>query len=71
MGCNAIRSSHNMPSIEQLELCDEMGFMFLAESFDEWAKPKVKNGYNRFFKTYAEKDVVNLVRATRNHPSIM
>ncbi|MFI1772006.1 DUF4982 domain-containing protein [Thalassobellus citreus] len=71
MGCDAIRSSHNMPSFEQLELCDEMGFMFLAESFDEWAKPKVKNGYNRFFEDYAEKDVVNLVRATRNHPSIV
>jgi len=71
MGCNAIRSSHNMPSLEQLELCDEMGFMFLAESFDEWAKPKVENGYHRFFNEYAEKDIVNLVRATRNHPSIV
>lgn len=71
MGCNAIRSSHNMPSMEQLELCDEMGFMFLAESFDEWAKPKVKNGYHRFFDTDAEKDIVNLVQATRNHPSIV
>ncbi|MCF6358938.1 MAG: hypothetical protein L3J54_14145, partial [Draconibacterium sp.] len=71
MGCNAIRSSHNMPSHEQLELCDEMGFLFLAESFDEWAKPKVKNGYNRFFNEWAEKDVVNLVRATRNHPCIV
>lgn len=71
MGCNAIRSAHNMPSLEQLELCDEMGFMFLAESFDEWKKPKVENGYNRFFDEYAERDVVNLVRATRNHPSIV
>lgn len=71
MGCDAVRSSHNMPSIEQLELCDEMGLMFLAESFDEWAKPKVKNGYHLFFDTYAEKDVVNLVHATRNHPSIV
>ncbi|WP_369996952.1 DUF4982 domain-containing protein [Winogradskyella sp.] len=71
MGCNAIRSAHNMPSFEQLELCDEMGFLFLAESFDEWKKPKVENGYNRFFDEYAEKDVVNLVRATRNHPSIV
>ncbi|MFK7748836.1 MAG: DUF4982 domain-containing protein [Kordia sp.] len=71
MGCDAIRSSHNMPSLEQLEICDEMGFMFLAESFDEWAKPKVENGYNRFFDEYAEKDIVNLVRATRNHPSIV
>jgi beta-galactosidase len=71
MGCDAIRSSHNMPSIEQLELCDEMGLMFLAESFDEWKKPKVENGYNRFFDDYAEKDLVNLVHATRNHPSIV
>jgi beta-galactosidase len=71
MGCDAIRSAHNMPSLEQLELCDEMGFMFLAESFDEWAKPKVKNGYSRFFETDAEKDVVNLVHATRNHPCIV
>nr|WP_289660115.1 DUF4982 domain-containing protein [Flavobacterium panacagri] len=71
MGCNAIRSSHNMPSFEQLELADEMGFMFLAESFDEWAKPKVQNGYHRFFDQYAEKDIVNLVRATRNHPCIV
>jgi beta-galactosidase len=71
MGCNAVRSAHNLPSIEQLELCDEMGFLFLAESFDEWAKPKVKNGYNRWFNEWAEKDVVNLVRATRNHPCIV
>ncbi|MBT8308282.1 MAG: DUF4982 domain-containing protein [Maribacter sp.] len=71
MGCDAVRSSHNMPSLEQLELCDEMGFMYLAESFDEWARPKVENGYNRFFEEYAEKDVVNLVRATRNHPCIV
>jgi len=71
LGCNAIRSSHNMPSMEQLELADEMGFMFLAESFDEWAKPKVENGYHRFFEKYAEKDIVNLVSATRNHPCIV
>jgi beta-galactosidase len=71
MGCNAVRSSHNMPSIEQLELCDEMGFLFLAESFDEWKKPKVKNGYNLYFDEWAEKDVVNLVQATRNHPCIV
>ncbi len=71
MGCNAVRSAHNMPSLEQVELCDEMGFMMVAESFDEWAKPKVQNGYNRFFNDWAEKDVENLVRATRNHPSIV
>ncbi len=71
MGANAIRSSHNMPSIEQLELCDEMGMLFMAESFDEWAKAKVENGYNRWFTEWAEKDVVNLVHATRNHPCIV
>lgn len=71
MGANAVRSSHNMPSIEQLELCDEMGLMFLAESFDEWAIAKVDSGYHRFFEEYAEKDIVNLVRATRNHPCIV
>lgn len=71
MGCNAIRSAHNMPSLEQLELCDELGLLFLAESFDEWAKPKVKNGYHLYFNDWVEKDVVNLVRATRNHPCIV
>lgn len=71
MGADAIRSSHNMPSFEILELADEMGFMFLAESFDEWKTPKVENGYNLYFDDYAEKDVVNLVRATGNHPSIV
>lgn len=71
MGVDAIRSAHNMPSLEQLELCDELGFMFLAESFDEWAQPKVKNGYNRFYKTDVEKDLVNLIQATRNHPCIV
>ncbi len=71
MGCNAIRTAHNMPSVEQVELCDEMGILVLAESFDEWAKSKVENGYNRWFEDWAEKDVVNLVRATRNHPSIV
>ncbi|MFI3304795.1 MAG: beta-galactosidase GalB [Rikenellaceae bacterium] len=71
MGCNAIRSAHNMPSFEQLELCDEMGFLFLAESFDEWAVRKVKNGYSHLFEEWAEADIVNLVSATRNHPSIV
>ena len=71
LGCNAIRSAHNMPSLEQLELCDEMGFLFVAESFDEWKKPKVPNGYNLYFDEWAEKDIVNLIHATRNHPCIV
>lgn len=71
MGCDAIRTSHNMPSPEQVELCDELGMMMMAESFDEWARPKCKNGYNRFYEDWVEKDVVNLVRHYRNHPSII
>lgn len=71
MGANAIRTSHNMPSPWQMDLCDEMGLMVMAESFDEWQSPKCKNGYNRFFKEWAEKDLVNLIRCHRNHPSIV
>lgn len=71
MGADAIRTAHNMPSIEQLELCDELGLMVIAESFDEWKKPKVDNGYHRFFDDWAQIDVENLVRATKNHPSIV
>ncbi len=71
MGCDAIRSSHNMPSPEQVELCDELGLMMMAESFDEWAQPKCKNGYNRFYEEWVDKDIENLVCRYRNHPSIV
>lgn len=71
MGCDAIRTAHNMPSTWQMELCDEMGFMVMAESFDMWRYPKCKNGYNRFFDDWAEKDLINLVHCHKNHPSII
>jgi beta-galactosidase len=71
MGCDAIRTAHNMPSTWQMELCDEMGFMVMAESFDMWRYPKCKNGYNRFFDDWVEKDLVNLVQCHKNHPSIV
>ncbi len=71
MGCDAIRTSHNMPAHELLDLCDEMGFMVMDEAFDEWRKPKCKNGYNLFFDEWAEKDMVNFIRRDRNHPSIV
>ncbi len=71
MGCDAIRTSHNMPSQWQMDLCDELGVMVMAESFDEWAIAKCKNGYNLFFDEWAEKDLVNLIRCHRNHPSIV
>lgn len=71
MGCNAIRTSHNIPGPELVELCDEMGMMLMAESFDEWKLPKCKNGYNRLFDQWAEKDLVNLIRHYRNNPSVV
>ena len=71
MGCDSIRSSHNMPTPCMLDLCDEMGFMFMAESFDEWKTPKMKNGYNLLFDEWAEKDIVNLTGRVRNHPCLV
>ena len=71
MGCDAIRTSHNMPSAMQMEVCDSMGMMVMAESFDMWIYPKCKNGYARFFKEWADRDIENLVRHHRNHPSII
>ena len=71
MGCNAIRTSHNMPAPELVEACDEMGMMLMAESFDGWRTPKVPNGYNKVFDEWAEKDLVNLLRHYRNNPSIV
>ena len=71
MGCDAIRTAHNIPASWQMELCDEMGLMVMAESFDEWAVAKCKNGYNLFFDEWAEKDLVSLIRCNRNHPSIV
>ncbi len=71
MGCDAIRTSHNMPSQMQMDICDSLGMMVMAESFDMWIYPKCKNGYARFFKEWADRDITNLVLAHRNHPSIV
>ena len=71
MGCDAIRTSHNMPSQMQMDICDSLGMMVMAESFDMWVYPKCKNGYARFFKEWSERDIENLVLANRNHPSIV
>ena len=71
MGCNAIRTSHNMPAPELVRACDEMGMMLMAESFDEWASAKVQNGYHLLFDEWVEKDLVNLVRHYRNNPSVV
>ena len=71
MGCDAIRTSHNMPSTIQMEVYDSLGMMVMAESFDMWIYPKCKNGYARFFKEWAECDIENLVLNHRNHPSLV
>lgn len=71
MGCDAIRTSHNMPAPELIKLCDEMGFMMMVEAFDEWKTPKVANGYSSLFDEWAEKDIVNMIHRDRNNPSVV
>lgn len=71
MGADAIRTAHNMPSQWQMDICDSLGMMVMAESFDMWIYPKCKNGYARFFKEWWEQDITNLVLSQRNHPSII
>ncbi len=78
MGCDAIRTSHNMPAEELINLCDEMGFMTMVENFDEWDAAKCENGYHRFFNEdsgdgmiWAEKDMINMLRHFRNNASVV
>lgn len=71
MGVNAIRSTHNPSSRELLDLCDEMGFLVIAEAFDEWKLPKVPNGYAILFDEWAEIDLVALIQRDRNHPCVI
>ncbi|MFI3254905.1 MAG: glycoside hydrolase family 2 TIM barrel-domain containing protein [Eubacteriales bacterium] len=71
MGCNAIRCTHNPFSREFMDLCDEMGFLVIPEAFDEWKVPKVPNGYTLLFDEWAERDLIDLIRRDRNHPSVI
>ena len=71
MGCDAVRTSHNMPAPELVELCDSMGFMMMLEPFDEWDVAKCKNGYHRYFQEWAERDMVNMLRHYRSSPSVV
>ena len=71
MGCNAIRTSHNMPAPELVEACDEMGMMLMLESFDEWKSAKMANGYHKIFDEWVDKDLTNLIRHYRNNPSVV
>lgn len=71
MGCDAIRTAHNMPAPELVSLCDEMGFMMMLEPFDEWDIAKCDNGYHRFFNEWAEKDMINMLHQYRNNPCVV
>ncbi len=71
MGVNAIRTSHNPPSPELLDLCDEMGLVVMDEFFDEWYLPKVKNGYAKYYRDHAAADVIDVICRDRNHPSVV
>ena len=70
MGCNAVRTSHNPPAPELLDLCDRMGFLVQVEAFDSWKTPKKRNDYNKLFYAWHEEDLRAMVRRDRNHPSV-
>lgn len=70
MGVNALRTSHNMPAQEVMELADEMGILVLSEAFDMWERSKTPYDYARFFKEWAQRDVRSWIRRDRNHPSL-
>ena len=71
MGVNAIRSSHNPPAPELLNMCDTMGLIVMDESFDMWRRRKTQNDYARFFDEWHERDLADLVLRDRNHPCIL
>ena len=70
-GVNAIRTSHNPPSPELLDACDRMGIVVMDETFDMWRIPKVPNGYAKYFDEWSERDLRDMARRDRNHPSII
>ena len=70
-GVNAVRTAHNPPTPELLDLCDEMGLLVMDEAFDEWRSGKTRGGYSRFFDDWWEADLLDLVKRDRNHPSII
>ncbi|MBB3057133.1 beta-galactosidase GalB [Mucilaginibacter gotjawali] len=71
MGCNGIRTSHNPPAPELLDLCDKMGFIVMDEAFDCWEWQKVKYDYHLYFKEWHKRDLEDQVLRDRNHPSVM
>lgn len=71
MGCNAIRTAHNPPAPQLLDLCDEMGFIVQDEAFDMWRKKKTAHDYSRYFNEWHERDLTDFIVRDRNHPSIL
>jgi beta-galactosidase len=71
MGANAVRTAHNPPAPEFLDLCDRLGLLVMDEAFDEWTHGKVEWGYHRYFADWAERDLVDFIRRDRNHPSVV
>jgi beta-galactosidase len=71
MGCNAIRTAHNPPAPELLELCDKMGFIVMDEAFDMWKRKKNKQDYSVDFNQWHKQDLEDMIRRDRNHPSII
>ncbi|MGE5520499.1 MAG: beta-galactosidase GalB [Candidatus Dadabacteria bacterium] len=71
MGCNAIRTAHNPPASELLDLCDKMGFLVMDEAFDIWEKKKNKYDYSIDFKDWHQQDLEDMVKRDRNHPSVI
>ncbi|MGE4488932.1 MAG: beta-galactosidase GalB [Kiritimatiellales bacterium] len=71
MGCNAIRTTHNPPAPEVLDLCDRMGILVIDEVFDTWAVAKTKNDYSTLFSEWHERDLTAMIRRDRNHPCVI
>ncbi|MCH5266214.1 MAG: DUF4982 domain-containing protein [Lachnospiraceae bacterium] len=71
MGVNSIRSAHNMPAVELMELCDEIGLLLYSESFDMWEKCKTDYDYGNYFNEWWERDLTSWVRQDRNHPCLL
>jgi beta-galactosidase len=74
MGCNAIRTSHNPPTPELLDLCDTMGLLVMDEAFDEWRQPKLQTpqfGYHKYFEEWSARDLSDMIARDRNHPAIV
>ena len=71
MGCNAIRTAHNPPAPELLDLCDKMGFLVMDEAFDAWRKKKAKKDYHLFWDEWHKRDLQDFIKRDRNHPSVI